>query len=203
MYIFLDESYNLKDREIPQFISINGFMVLDTKSIFKKWKNCRKPFILNKRRVHASDRSFDGLRAKALTMIEKPELTLLSVFQILQEISFKKDDKYFYKGLNFDKIYFDMLKALFKRLSLGEYRNVEIIIDSRKHRGGILYKELFKNQLINFLQTEYPYTKFNFELQPSCSNILLELADFISNIFYKAYSKNEKEFFDDLTFRII
>ena len=28
MYIYLDESYNIKDREKKQFISINGFAVL-------------------------------------------------------------------------------------------------------------------------------------------------------------------------------
>ena len=35
MYIYLDESYNLKDRKKKQFISINGFAVLDERSLFK------------------------------------------------------------------------------------------------------------------------------------------------------------------------
>ena len=38
MYIYLDESYNLNDKSKKQFISINGFSVLDEKGLFKKWK---------------------------------------------------------------------------------------------------------------------------------------------------------------------
>ncbi len=78
MYIYLDESYNLKDREKKQFISINGFAVLDERSLFKKWKEYRYPFT-GRRRIHATDSAFNKLRLKTLKLIGRPDLTLLSV----------------------------------------------------------------------------------------------------------------------------
>ena len=82
MYIYLDESYNLKDREKKQFVSINGFAVLHERSLFKKWKECRYSFA-GKRRIHAVDSAFNKLRLKTLKLIGRPDLTLLSVFQIV------------------------------------------------------------------------------------------------------------------------
>ncbi len=204
MYIFLDEPYNLKDRSKKQFISINGFSVLDEKALLKKWKDYRRPFLTKKRRIHATDNFFNKLRLKALKLIDRPNLILLSVFQIIQEISFKNNNAYSRKGkLNFDKVYFDMLIELFKSLNLGEYRNVTITIDSRKHKGGVLGKNLFEKHVLDFLKMKYQRTKFIFILQPSSSNALLELADFISNIFYRAYAQNNKQFFQGLCFNII
>ena len=204
MYIYLDESYNLKDRNKKQFISINGFMVLNERNLLKKWKDYRKPFTVKKRRIHASDKMFDDLRIKVLKIIGRPDLTLLSSFQILQEISFTKNSVYFYKGkLNFDQVYLDMIIALFKKMNFNEYKNITIIIDSRKYKGGILSKKNFNWKIMNFLQTEYKQVKFEFKIQPSSTDILLELADFISNIFYRAYIKNDKQFFKNLCFKII
>lgn len=204
MFIYLDESYNLKDRSKKQFISINGFMVLDERNLFKRWKDYRQPFTAKKRRIHASDKMFDKLRIKVLKIIGKPDLTLLSSFQILQEISFKKNGIYFHKGkLNFDKIYLDLMMELFKKLNLEKCKKVKIIIDSRKHKGGILSKKNFEREIVNFLQTEYKQVKFEFKTQPSSTDILLELADFISNIFYRAYVKDDEQFFEGLRFRII
>ena len=60
MYIYLDESYNLKDRNKKQFISINGFMVLNERNLLKKWKDYRKPFTVKKRRIHASDKMINN-----------------------------------------------------------------------------------------------------------------------------------------------
>ncbi|MDP3043782.1 MAG: DUF3800 domain-containing protein [bacterium] len=204
MYIYLDESYNLKDRSKKQFVSINGFMVLDERSLFKRWKNYRQPFLSKNIRIHANNKIFDKLRIKALKMIGRPDLTLLSSFQILQEISFKKNSVYFYKGkLNFDKIYFDLAIKLFQELNLEEYRNVKIIIDSRKHKGGILGKKNFEQKIKDFFQAQYKQANFQFKMQPSSTDVLLELADFISNIFYRAYIKDDKQFFENLRFKII
>lgn len=87
--------------------------------------------------------------------------------------------------MNFDKVYEDMLKALFNKLNLQEYKKVIITIDSRKHRGGVLGKKKFQENILFYLEQCYPNTIFDFEMQPSCSNILLEIADFIANTFYK------------------
>ena len=204
MFIYLDESYNLKDRSKKQFISINGFMVLDERILFKRWKDYRQPFLTKKRRIHASDKMFDDLRIKVLKIIGRPDLTLLSAFQVLQEISFEKNSVYFRKGkLDFDQIYLDVIIELFRKLNLEEYRKVKIVIDSRKHKGGALGKKSFERKITNFLQTEYERVKFEFKIQPSSTDILLELADFISNIFYRAYIRDDKQSFEDWRFKII
>lgn len=204
MYIYLDESYNLKDRSKKQFISINGFMVLDERGLFKKWKDCRRLFSIKKRRIHATDNFFDKLRFKALELVDRHDLILLSAFQVLQEISFKNNNIYFHKGkLNFDRIYCDLIIELFKRLDFKEHQKVKIIIDSRKHRGGTSGKKNFEQKIMNFLHTEYKQINFKFKMQPSSTDILLELADFVSNIFYRAYINDDKQFFQNLGFKII
>ena len=204
MYIYLDESYNLKDRNKKQFISINGFMVLDERNLFKKWKDCRQSFSIKKRRIHATDNFFNKLRFKAIELVDRHDLILLSAFQVLQEISFKNNNVYFYKGkLDFDRIYCDLIIELFKRLDFKEHKKVKIIIDSRKHRGGALGKKNFEQKIMNFLQTEYKQINFKFKIQPSSTDILLELADFVSNIFYRAYINDDKQFFQNLGFKII
>lgn len=78
MYIYLDESYNLKNKNKKQFISINGFSVLDERALFKKWKEYRAPFV-GKRRIHAADSAFDSLRVKALKLFAKPDVTLTDI----------------------------------------------------------------------------------------------------------------------------
>ncbi len=100
MYIFLDESYNLENRNKKQFISINGFLVLDEKALFKRWKEYRKPFIQNRGRIHAKEKFFDKLRLKALRLIERNDLVLLTVFQAAQEISFDKNNSYVFCHCN-------------------------------------------------------------------------------------------------------
>jgi len=204
MYIYLDESYNLADRSKKQFISINGFSVLDEKTLFKKWNEYRRPFALKKRRIHATEKYFDKLRAKALQLVVKNDLTLNTVFQVIQKISFDRYKKYYHKAkLNFDAVYLDMLIELLKELHLGEYRNVTITIDSKKYKGGALGKTVFKEKILDSLNNKYKYTKFNLVLQPSTSNVLLELADFVSNIFYRAYITDDEKFFEDLQFMMI
>lgn len=188
MYIFLDESYNLKNRTKPQFISISGFKTTAVKRIWKRWKLYRRGFI-NKARIHATDKRFEPLREKSLDLIySSPETTLLTVVQILQEIPVGKESPYYKKDkLDFEKVYEDILKVLLDKLNLQEYRKVVINIDSRKHKGGILGKKKFQENILFYLKQCYPNAIFHFVILPSSSNILLEIADFISNSFYKQY----------------
>jgi hypothetical protein len=203
MYIYLDESYNLKDRDKKQVISINGFAVLDTRPLSKKWRDCRRPFV-GGRRIHASDPTFNKLRLKVLRLIGRSDLILLTVFQIVQEIPFQKCRGYFYKGkLNFDKIYVDLLRVLLVELGLGEYRSVEIIVDSRKRGAGILSQQELIKQITDFLKQKYTLTRIAFKIQSSVTDVLLEFTDFISNIFYRSYIDNDKKFFEDLRFKMV
>ena len=128
----------------------------------------------------------------------------LTVFQIIQEISTDKYSFYYKKGkLDFDKVYEDMLKALFSELNLQEYKKVIITVDSRKHKGGILGRKKFRENILFYLEERYSDTIFDFEMQPSCSNILLEVADFISNTFYKKYVGQKIDFLEKLELKTI
>ena len=188
MYIFLDESYNLKDRSRPQFISISGFKTAAVKQIWKYWKIYRRKFI-SKARIYATDKRFEPLREKILNLIySSPEITLLTTFQAIQEIPTGRNSPYYKKDkLDFEKVYEDILKALLDKLNLQEYKRVVINIDSRKHKGGILGKKKFQENILSYLEQCYSNTIFCFQILPSISNILIEIADFISNIFYKEY----------------
>src|SRR4030042_2493576 len=192
MYIFLDESYNLKDREIPQFISINGFKTLAVKKIWKQWKICRRKFV-GAERIHASNRKFEPLREKCFDLIySSPESCFLSVFQSINEIPVDKNNFYFKKGrLDFEIVYEHLVKALLDKLNLHEYKEAVINIDNRKHKDAILGKQKFQKNILSYLNQYYPNTVFRFQILPSSSNILIEIADFISNIFYRQYAGKE------------
>lgn len=204
MFIYLDESYNLKDRDKLQFISINGFAVLNSKSLFKKWKEYRYDFLSKRRRIHASDSHFILLRKEALKLMSRSDVTLLTAFQIIQQIPRESNKKYFSQGkLDFEKIYSELLKHLFVRMQLGEYKEVKIVIDSRKHKNGLLGKKEFQKEMEHFLRQDFIKTKSEFKPQPSSSDILLELADFLSNIFYRAYLKDDQDFFEELRGKLL
>lgn len=182
------------------FISINGFSVLKTDVLRKRWKHIRKSFTKHKRRIHATDPFFDELRTKSISLLNSADVDILSVFQLVQEIPYEYFDKH---GLNFDSIYAELLKTLFKRLSLQEYKQVKIIIDSRKHPGGVSGAKLFQQDMDGFLQNEFAGTKCSFLPTPSYLDILVELADFVSNTFYRAYQQEELAIFNQLGFKLI
>ena len=204
MYIYLDESYNLKDREKKQFISINGFKTTDVKQIRKHWKIYRRRFI-SKNRIHATDGKFEPLRKNCLNLIYSlPDAYLITSFQSIQEIPTDKASFYYKKDkLDFEKVYEDLVKALLDKLNLQEYKKVIITIDSRKHKGGILKEKRFRENILFYLKECYPNTIFNFEIQPSYSNVLLEIADFVSNTFYKKYTDREIKSLEELKIKTI
>jgi len=201
MFIFLDESYNLKDRSKPQFISINGFATISIKRIWKHWKIQRRQFV-NKARIHATDKRFEYLRKKSIDLVGfLPEANILTAFQAVSELPL---EFYYKKGrLVFNKVYEDLLKELLSQLHLQEYKKVIIIIDSRKHKSGQLGKLCFRENILAYLKQNYPNTVFRFDITPSTSNILIEVADFISNTFYKKYTNQQIGYLDSFRSKII
>jgi len=200
MNIYLDESYNLQKNKGKMFISINGFAVLDDKVLRKRWKNIRRPYTKIKRRVHATDSCFEKLREKSIKMLGRHDVNILSIFQLSQEIP---HDYFNEQGIKFDQVYVALLKKLFYDLSLGEYKYVRIVIDARKHKGGILGEKKFRKEIECFLSDSFSSTHCAFKLTPSYADILLELADFISNTFYKEYQHNSEHIFEKLGFRLV
>ena len=204
MYIYLDESYNLKDRNKKQFISINGFKTIIPKQILKHWKIFRRRFI-SKARIHATDKRFESLREKCVDLIYfSQDTSFITVMQTVQEIPTDRENFYYRKGkLNFDKVYEDLVKALLDKLNLREYKKIVINIDSRKHKEGMLGKKKFQENILFYLKQRYPNTVFCFRILPSSSNILLEIADFISNTFYKHYAGQQIKFLEKMKAKTI
>ncbi|MCK5476279.1 MAG: DUF3800 domain-containing protein [Candidatus Pacebacteria bacterium] len=204
MHIFLDESYNLRDRSKSQFISINGFKTTETKQIWKHWKIYRRKFI-SKARIHATDKRFESLREKGLDLVySMPDTFFITGIQIIQKIPTGKTSHYYKKDkLNFDKVYEDLLKAILDKLHLREYKKVVINIDNRKHKEGFLGKIKFQENILFYLKECYPSTVFCFRILPSSSNILIEIADFISNTFYKRYVGQRVDFLEKMKVKTI
>ncbi|MFA5127658.1 MAG: DUF3800 domain-containing protein [Patescibacteria group bacterium] len=200
MNIYLDESYNLQKNKGKMFISINGFAVLDDKVLRKRWKIVRKDYLKMKRRIHATDSRFEDLRGKSIKMLGRHDVNILSIFQLTQEIS---HDYFDTNGIRFDTVYTSLLKKLFTDLSLGEYKQARIVMDARKHKGGILGEIIFQKTIEGFLSDKFPSTRCVLKLTPSYADILIELADFVSNTFYKEYQQDSEHIFKKLGFRLI
>ena len=200
MNIYLDESYNLQKDKGKMFISINGFAVLDDKKLRKRWRMVRKSFARSKRRIHATDSYFAELREKSFKLLGRHDVNILSVFQLVQEVPHEYFDK---DGIKFDSVYGDLLKKLFAELSLGEYKRARIVIDARKHKGGRLGEKLFRKSVESFLKQTFSDTNCIFKATPSYMDTLLELADFVSNTFYKEYKNETRGVFETLGFRLV
>ena len=204
MYIFLDESYNLKDRDKKQFISINGFMTTNVSIIRKRWLRARIPYA-HRQRIHANECYFLPLRNKAFEIIKTHQIYLISVFQDIRSIPYQHNQKYFLKSrLNFEKIYTELCKHLLFSLNLDEYKKVVITIDNRKHKAGVIGKKEFRGAVEKKLKIMYPDVVFEkLRMVPSSSDVLLELADFVSNAFYKYYQDNKNSDLAELKIKTI
>lgn len=164
----------------------------------------RKRFT-QKARIHATNQRFKILQEKSLELLEgSAETTILSVMQIIQKIPPAPSYLHYKKGkLNFEKVYEDMLKILFNKLQLHQYKKVIINIDDRKMKTGRIGKYNFQTNILTYLNRSYPFTKFDFRTVPSTENILIEIADFISNNLYKSYVGQKIDILDRLKDKIV
>jgi len=156
------------------FVSINGFAVLNDGVLRKRWKMMRKEYAKSKRRIHATDSH--------------------------QELPFNYFDN---EKMKFDSVYADLLKKLFIEMSLEEYQKVRIIIDARKHEGGKLAEKKFQKEIDKFLKNEFSNTHCVYKAVHSYLDVLVELADFVSNTFYKEYQTESNHIFENIGFRLI
>lgn len=200
MNIYLDESYNIQKTKGKMFVSINGFAVLDDQKLRKRWKMVRKEYTKSRRRIHATDSHFEKLRKKSIKLLGRHDVNILSVFQLTQELPHNYFDN---EKMKFDLVYANLLKKLFIEMSLGEYKKVKIIIDARKYKGGKLAEKKFQKEIDSFLKKEFSKTNCVYKTVPSYLDVLVELADFVSNTFYKEYQKNSNHIFEDIGFRLI
>lgn len=200
MNIYLDESYNFQKERGKMFLSINGFTVLNAGRLRKRWMHIRKPYTKHKRRIHATDPYFEDLREKSISILNMNDVMIASVFQLVQEIPYDYFDKH---KMDFEKVYSELLKHLFKELLLQEYKQVRTVIDSRKHPGGAFGAKEFQKNMEKFLKKEFSGTKCSFLPTPSYVDVLVELADFVSNTFYKAYIQENDSLFEELGYKLL
>ncbi|MFH0857517.1 MAG: hypothetical protein V1848_02085, partial [Candidatus Magasanikbacteria bacterium] len=128
------------------------------------------------------------------------DVNILSVFQLTHEVPHDYFDK---NGIKFDSIYADLVKKLFSEMSLGEYKKVKIIIDARKHKGGRLGEKKFQKDIEIFLLNQFSSTNCIYKATPSYLDVLVELADFVSNTFYREYQNDSDHIFEEIGFRLI
>ena len=179
-------------------------MTVPVKKVWKRWREQRRKFV-GKWRIHATDHVFEPLREKAFRVVEQnPDIILLSAVQHISAIPVRTDAPYWKKGkLNFDKVYEDMVKSIFDRVQLQAYTAVTVTIDDRKTKEGILGKQKIQEHILAYVTQYYPSTQVTFRFVPSSSEILLEMADFISNSFYKKYTGQEIAALDRLKVKTI
>ena len=132
-------------------------------------------------------------------MLGRHDINIISVFQLSKTIPYN----YFEDKIRFDQVYAELLKKLFDELSFDEFKQVKIVIDSRKIKGGVLGEKKFRKDIEDFLSNKFPTTCCEFKPTPSYFDVLLELADFVSNTFYKEYQQDSDHIFEKLGFRLI
>ena len=182
------------------FISINGFAILDDKILRRRWRAVRNLYNKSKRRIHATDSHFRDLREKSIKLLGRHNVSIISVFQLIQEIPYEFFDK---DGVKLDVVYGELLKKLFFEISLEKYQKVRIIIDAQKHKGGRLAEQRFCKDMKIFLEYEFLGIDCEFKQVASYVDVLLELADFVSNTLYKEYQKDSKHVFQELGLKFI
>jgi len=200
MNIYLDESYNFQKNKGKQFLSINGFAVLNDKVLRKRWRQIRRQYT-GRYRIHANDQRFKELRKKSSNLLSRRDLTVISVFQLIKTIPPGKN--FWSEKINFEEVYLALVISALDKLELNEYRKVRLIIDARAHKGGLLGKNMFLSQLENYMLNNFIDTKSEVKLIPSHRDILLELADFASNTFYRAYQSEDFRIFDQFEINLI
>lgn len=93
--------------------------------------------------------------------------------------------------LDFEKVYIDLVKALLNTVIRVHYSSVQIIIEARTHTGGRRGAKNFIFTLESFLKKTYPRLQCTVKRVPSSMDILLELADIVSNTMYQFYRQED------------
>ena len=62
---------------------------------------------------------------------------------------------------------------------------------------------MFRKEIIDFLKKQFSNTDSVFKATPSYMDMLVELADFVSNTFYREYQTDSKHIFEDIGFKLV
>lgn len=194
MYIYLDETFNLKKGTKNQFLAIAGYSTENPRSLVKIFAQVKKSKLPN-RLSNSEIKSTDRIAEKLVKPFLFPQIaqTDISIYCNLQHKNSLPSRYYRKDKLNYDQLYLDLLfDLLIKRW---QYQDSEIIImtlDTFKT------KKIDKSKIIKHLKEDlkkkYPKKNFQINFESSASSLNLQLADFICSVFYDKVLGNKQWF---------
>ncbi len=194
MYIYLDESFNLKKGEKNQFLIIAGFATQNPKKIAQIYKRIKK-HTLPKKLVNQEIKSTNpvgnrALKPRLFSELNKTDIQIYAIYQLKNQLS----RHYFHKEkLLYDKLYTDLLSYLL--LNEWSYFDDKIVIvtmdsfsSSKIKKGDII------NSLKEKLENKYSGKKFFISFEDSAKFLTLQLADHFCGVFYQLLQENQTWF---------
>ena len=193
MYIFLDETFQLKRGAQNQFLVIAGFATSDPARIAKVFNRIKKhtlPKKLSTREIKSTNPVADrAFKPKLFQQLQSEDVQIYAITQLKNQLS----HDYFAKDrLLYDKLYLDLLKILL--VNEWDYHDEKVIITTMD-----TYRPKFitRGDIISTLQSELTkkYTDKQFRIQFQTSELLnLQPADQICGVFYQLMQDNQKWF---------
>ncbi|HEX9722450.1 MAG TPA: DUF3800 domain-containing protein [Candidatus Paceibacterota bacterium] len=193
MYIYLDESFQLKRGTENQFLIIAGFATSDPARIAKVFNRIKKhtlPKKLITREIKSTNPLADrAFKPKLFRELQAEDVQIYAITQIKHQLPhdyFAKDQ------LLYDKLYLDLLKILL--VNEWDYHDEEIVVTTMDTYRPRLLK---RGDIISVLQSELAqkYPDKHFRIQFQTSELLnLQLADHICGVFYQLMQNNQKWF---------
>lgn len=190
MYVFLDESFQLKTGTENQFLTIAGFSTNSPKRIAKIVNRIKKHTLPKKLREQeikstnpVADRAF---KPKLFQTLNDEDVQIYAITQLKNQLP----PDYFHKGtLIYDKLYLDLLKILLVRE--WDYRDDQIVITTLDtYRPKSVKRGDIINALHISLKNQYPEKHFRIQFHTS-ELLTLQLADQICGIFYQLMQENQ------------
>lgn len=193
MYIFLDETFQLKKGAENQFLAIAGFSTKDPKRIAKVVNRVKKHTLPKKLRTSEikstnliADRAFKPKLFKALI---NEDLEIYAITQLKNQLPLS----YFSDSvLLYDKLYLQLLEILL--IQEWSYYDDKIVITTLDSYRPI---SVTRGELIRTLENELriKYPDRHFRIQFHTSELLtLQLADLICGVFYQLMQENQTWF---------
>lgn len=194
MYIYLDETFNLKKGTKNQFLAIAGYETQDPKKLIKlflKIKSAKLP----KKWIGSEIKSANIVAEKLIKpyLFQKLSDTDISIYSNLQYKNYLPRKYFKNEVLNYDLLYLDLLKDLLtRRWSFKDNKIIILTLDTFKT------KKISKREIISSLKTDlalkYPNKTFDITFESSASFLNLQIADFVCGIFYDWVLGNKKWF---------
>jgi len=202
-YIYIDETYNLREGSQNQFLAIAGFGTENTRKIAKLYK-ILKNRILSKKKQGIEIKSTDRLAEKQLRpqlfkRLQQNDLEIYAVYQYKNQLPFR----YFRKNkLLYEQFYLNLLVHLFiKKWQFSNQKQIMITLDNFKTKN--ISKEKMIFYLAQRLEEKYPQKRFSIQFADSAKLLALQIADQICGIFYQAFTNKSKANFGELGSTII